>query len=293
MSASDQYRYQGPGAPHLTPQGFIRLGRLQQALGSPAAGEVIDAIAGAGDDDIDFSAGYGGEIDLTGEEFEFTPDPDYDRVREFLAGAAIQLAEDGNEYALDTAEAADMDLDEYTAFAEAYQESFEGSYDREAQRQAEDEQAETELRLLGPKRSEDRLARALGRIEAGTYTPAGMYAAGSYGGDVTLCAGDDGFGRCSSAFHQEWCAHNVEHGATAGGSYEDAVGWRGALNRHAAADPGRRAAVGLEYPRVDNQLSVHGLARSLGLTNEPAEPVSARSAAGAAAQAAAVLRNFR
>lgn len=104
---------------------------------------------------------------------------------------------------------------------------------------------------------EARLARAMPRIEAGTYTQdawfrgdeaAAAAARDPLGRYQAACGPLDDFARCSARFHTPDCHTSVES-AAARGSYEEAEAWAGTLQ-------GRTSPGGLD-------------AGTLGLANEP------------------------
>jgi hypothetical protein len=89
--------------------------------------------------------------------------------------------------------------------------------------------------------AEDRAARALDRIGAGTYTtpeyfrgdPAAAAAAARdpLGRYAAACGPLDDFARCSARFHTPACHTSIES-AAARGSYEEAVAWNEAVAGH-------------------------------------------------------------
>jgi len=78
----------------------------------------------------------------------------------------------------------------------------------------------------------DKMARAISRIEAGTYTPPGFFRPPrDIGGGLALSCGEalDAFGRCASRYHQAGCSAVVAS-AAATGSATEAQAWRDTLN---------------------------------------------------------------
>jgi hypothetical protein len=78
---------------------------------------------------------------------------------------------------------------------------------------------------------EQRLARAMRRIEDGTYTepPQLRPARDAWGQYTSACGDTDDFGRCSARFHDRDC-HVVTDAAAATGSAEAVEAWRDTLN---------------------------------------------------------------
>jgi hypothetical protein len=121
---------------------------------------------------------------------------------------------------------------------------------RDAQRLAEDVGDAIGGR---PPRDEVRAARALRRIESGTYTqPEQLRPARDAGGLFAVSCGEalDEFGRCASRFHDPSC-HTVAEAAAANGSHAEAEAWAAQL-RGQPMDPDVTAAQ-----------------QQLGLANEP------------------------
>jgi hypothetical protein len=116
---------------------------------------------------------------------------------------------------------------------------------RDAQRLAEDVSDSLALRPS----AEVKAARALQRIEAGTYTrPATLRPARDSEGLFSVSCGEavDDFGRCASRFHQPDC-HVIMESAAATGSYEEAEAWNATLNGQPSAVDvaGAQAQLGL------------------------------------------------
>lgn len=103
----------------------------------------------------------------------------------------------------------------------------------EAQRRAED----IEDLTAGRRSDEARLARAVQRIERGSYLPAGMYrdreADGRFRSETACHAHRDAYGRCGARFHDAGCLE-VFRGEAAAGSHDAALAWRRTLNEGSA-----------------------------------------------------------
>jgi hypothetical protein len=107
------------------------------------------------------------------------------------------------------------------------------AYHDEAQRVTEDIVDALDRR---PPSSEVRLARAVRRIEAGTYTPPGYFRAAEPARDVlgqytSACGPTDDLGRCSARYHEAACGA-VVIGSAATGSYEDVEAWNETVAGH-------------------------------------------------------------
>ena len=129
-------------------------------------------------------------------------------------------------------------------------ESLDDAYGTSAAVAAEDEE-DAEWLATRPS-AEDRLARAISRIEAGTYTPPGFFRPPrDIGGGLALSCGEalDDFGRCASRFHQAGCM-TVTEGAAATGDATAAEAWNATLRgMPSAVDVAAAAAeLGLATP---------------------------------------------
>ena len=166
------------------------------------------------------------------------------------------------------------------------------SLEAEQQRQAED----AERSLIVPRGTDDRLAAAFARIEAGSYVPQGEYArndddpddlSGRYA--AHNCGISDYFGRCASADHAPGCSHNA--GNPAGLAVHEVEEWRRAMNRNRGGRPEGLDADLYETGGGERRdAGYHLLATRLGLTRTPGDTVLARTSAGARAQAAQALQ---
>jgi hypothetical protein len=96
---------------------------------------------------------------------------------------------------------------------------------------------------------EDRSARALQRIGAGTYTTPEYFrpARASTGRYASACGEPDDFGRCSARFHQTGC-HVVTEEAAATGDATAAEAWRDTLNGYTSPGGLDASAIGLASP---------------------------------------------
>ena len=126
------------------------------------------------------------------------------------------------------------------------------SYQRNATRIGEDIVAAIERRPS----TEARLASALGRIQAGTYTEPGYFQPaqdardplGRYRASATCGEAVDDFGRCASRFHSSPDCHTVTEGAAATSTAEAVTAWGDTL-QDMPRRPGTDAeALGLASP---------------------------------------------
>ena len=107
------------------------------------------------------------------------------------------------------------------------------------------------------------MARAISRVQDGTYMPPPMFAprepARAVSGQFAwLCGNPDEYGRCASPQHGAGC-HVVVESAAANGSADAVRAWREVLSRHPGPVP-EPGGQGDGYPDVS------GLAAALHLT---------------------------
>lgn len=183
-----------------------------------------------------------------------------------------------NDYGL----ASDYGLDEVSELAG----SAVAAEQRRAEQDAQDARA-------GRRLPEDRLARALDRIQSGTYLPGPMYrdreADGRFRSETACHAHRDEFGNCGARFHDAGCL-TVALGEAATGSAEAAEAWRRTLNAGAPV-AGARLLASADYGDVlDEAAGIGGPAdtRALGamraILGLPAVPGPARPSAGSLAE---------
>lgn len=155
-------------------------------------------------------SGYGWDGAASIADLDPTPDE--------LADLADVLAEVGDD-GLDDGD------DDGSAQLAAISEAIELSNARRLAREREDGQPV-------PRRSEDRIAHLLKRVEHGTYTELAQADDGAHG-----CGPLDEFGRCSSPFHSGYC-YETFRGESATGSAQAAEAWRSTLlgNQQAAIE---------------------------------------------------------
>jgi hypothetical protein len=120
------------------------------------------------------------------------------------------------------------------------------AYAADAQRAAEDITDSLDRRPS----AEAKMARAIRRVEAGTYLPPDYFRpARDAGGRFSASCGEpDEFGRCSARYHAASC-HVITEEAAATGSPESARAWDDVLSRHVpASGTGTASALWLASP---------------------------------------------